>query len=251
MRGLFLALADGASLGNPGPAACGAVIYGPDGREVRRATRRLGVATSNVAEYEAAILAAEELLKAGAKRAKILLDSELVARQLNGEWRVRQPRLSALLARFKALASQFELLEVGRASRKEVAEAHSLAKEEAERAALPSPKVVHLDQVEPVRCPCGLSRRAVTAADGAGLSVHLTEFVGGGKHYHKATTEVYVVVEGEGEVELDGRRHEVRPGSVVLIPPGTVHAGRGGFKAVVICLPPFSEEDEFEAGEER
>lgn len=244
-----MACADGAVLGNPGPAVCAVVIFDSRGRVVREALRRLGVATSNAAEYEAVILAAEELLGLGAKRAKILVDSELVVRQLKGEWQVKDERLRALVRRFKGLVGRFEDLQVERVGREEVARAHALAERALAEVDLPKPKVVHFDEVEPVRCPCGLSRRAITAEDGAGLSVHLTQFSDGVRHLHKKTTEVYIVVEGEGEVELDGKNYPVRPGSVVLIPAGTVHAGRGGFKAVVVCHPAFSEEDEFEAGE--
>jgi ribonuclease HI len=87
---------DGASRGNPGPAAIGVSIEDASGREVATASETIGVTTNNVAEYRAVVRALELLAELGARRAEFLLDSELIVRQLEGRYRVRNPRLRDL-----------------------------------------------------------------------------------------------------------------------------------------------------------
>jgi ribonuclease HI len=105
--GVYVAYADGASRGNPGPSAIGVVIYDHDGREVHRESRRIGQATNNEAEYRAAIAALEAALGLGATGIEVRLDSELVVRQLAGRYRVRNPRLVPLHGRVLDLRSRF------------------------------------------------------------------------------------------------------------------------------------------------
>ena len=124
-----LAYSDGASRGNPGPAAIGAVIYDPDGREVYRLARRLGTATNNEAEYRAAIAALEAALALGASRVELRMDSELVVRQMSGRYRVRNPRLARLHARMLALRQRFDELGVRHVPRSENKLADALANE--------------------------------------------------------------------------------------------------------------------------
>ena len=104
----YVAYSDGASRGNPGPAAIGAVIYDPEGREVYRLARRLGTATNNEAEYRAAIAVLEAALGLGARQVELRMDSELVVRQMSGRYRVRNPRLARLHARMLALGERFD-----------------------------------------------------------------------------------------------------------------------------------------------
>ncbi len=122
-----LAYSDGASRGNPGPAAIGAVIYDHDGREVYRLARRLGTATNNEAEYRAAIAALEAALALGAHRVDLRMDSELVVRQMSGRYRVRNPRLARLHARMLALRQRFEEVVVRHVPRTDNKVADSLA----------------------------------------------------------------------------------------------------------------------------
>ena len=122
-----LAYSDGASRGNPGPAAIGAVIYDPEGREVYRLARRLGVATNNEAEYRAAIAALEATLALGASRVELRMDSELVVRQMSGRYRVRNPRLARLHARMLALRQRFDEVVVRHVPRTENQLADALA----------------------------------------------------------------------------------------------------------------------------
>ena len=122
-----LAYSDGASRGNPGPAAIGAVIFDPEGREVYRLGRRLGTATNNEAEYRAAIAALEAALALGATRVDLRMDSELVVRQMSGRYRVRNPRLARLHARMLALRQRFEEVVVRHVPRTENRLADALA----------------------------------------------------------------------------------------------------------------------------
>jgi ribonuclease HI len=104
--------ADGASRGNPGPASIGAAVYDPDGREVHTVSRRLGRATNNEAEYQAAIAGLEGALALGARHVELRLDSELVVRQLQYRYRVRNPRLQPFFHRIIELRNRFESFDV-------------------------------------------------------------------------------------------------------------------------------------------
>ena len=107
-RGVYVAYADGASRGNPGPSAIGIVIYDNEGREVHRESRRVGHGTNNEAEYRAAVAALEAALGLGASRVEVRMDSELVVRQLTGRYRVRNPRLAPLYGRVLDLRGRFQ-----------------------------------------------------------------------------------------------------------------------------------------------
>ncbi|HEU4758664.1 MAG TPA: ribonuclease HI family protein [Dehalococcoidia bacterium] len=106
--GEWLIYSDGASRGNPGPAAIGAVIFDETGRQVHTVSRRIGHATNNEAEYQAAIAGLEAALALGARRVELRMDSELVVRQLGFRYRVRNPRLKRLFDRVKDLERRFE-----------------------------------------------------------------------------------------------------------------------------------------------
>src|SRR5437773_1214739 len=83
----YIVHTDGAARGNPGPAAIGVVIEDEEGRTVYEASRALGVRTNNEAEYLALITALEYLKEARPKEAEFRLDSELVVKQLSGEYK--------------------------------------------------------------------------------------------------------------------------------------------------------------------
>jgi len=121
-----VAYADGGSRGNPGPAACAAILTDADGAELLRRTRRLGVATNNAAEYEAVILALEAARELGADRLELRLDSELVARQIEGRYKVKHPDLKPLHARVMALLGAFDAYDVTHVRRAENREADKL-----------------------------------------------------------------------------------------------------------------------------
>ena len=95
-----------------------------------------------------------------------------------------------------------------------------------------------------VECPCGDSHRFFTGEDGGALGLHVTSICGAEPHYHREMTEMYYVVEGSGQIELDGELHDVRPGTVILIPPEVVHRGIGDFKVVIVYDQPELHEDD-------
>lgn len=87
---------DGASRGNPGPAGAGAVLLDPAGQVAEEASRFLGRATNNVAEYQALLLGLELARRHGVTHLDIFADSELLERQLTGRYQVRSPHLKPL-----------------------------------------------------------------------------------------------------------------------------------------------------------
>ena len=120
--------ADGASLGNPGPAAIGATIKDEQGRLVARISQRIGRATNNQAEYRAIVAALEEATRLGAKQVDINLDSELVVRQISGQYRVRKASLQPLYYRVKQLQGLLKGFTINHVPRRQNIEAHNLAK---------------------------------------------------------------------------------------------------------------------------
>jgi mannose-6-phosphate isomerase-like protein (cupin superfamily) len=104
-----------------------------------------------------------------------------------------------------------------------------------------------LDEIPPVPCPCGQARRAFKEPWNTLASVHLTDICVDSKlHYHKKMTEVYVVLEGEGYMELDGERIPLKPLTTVMIRPGCVHRAVGKLRIINVPMPPFDPADEFE-----
>jgi ribonuclease HI len=89
---------DGGARGNPGPAAVGVVVSDADGTVLERRGETIGEATNNVAEYRALLLGLERARALGADEVELVNDSELVAKQVSGEYRVRHPAMRPLHA---------------------------------------------------------------------------------------------------------------------------------------------------------
>jgi ribonuclease HI len=106
-QGPWKLFTDGAARGNPGPAGAGAVLVSPDGTQVERLGKFLGVQTNNVAEYEGLLLGLRHARALGIRSLDILADSELMVRQLNGEYRVKAPGLLPLFEQAQALRRGF------------------------------------------------------------------------------------------------------------------------------------------------
>jgi len=123
----WVVYSDGASRGNPGPASIGAAVYDSAGREVHSVSRRIGRATNNEAEYRAAIAGLEAALALGARDVELVMDSELVVRQLNLRYKVRNPALRRLFGRIKDLQWRFASFEVRHVRREENRRADELA----------------------------------------------------------------------------------------------------------------------------
>ena len=99
---------DGGARGNPGPAAAAAVVSAPDGRVLDEAAVTLGHATNNVAEYRGLLLGLERAQALGATEVEVINDSELIAKQVGGEYKVKHADLVPLHARARAGLEAFE-----------------------------------------------------------------------------------------------------------------------------------------------
>jgi ribonuclease HI len=109
---------DGAARGNPGPAGAGAILRdADDGTVLAEIAEPLGHATNNVAEWSAVRLALEEALRLGATHVDLRMDSELVARQITGIYRVKHPDLKPFHAAVMEMLDRFEGYTVGHVPR--------------------------------------------------------------------------------------------------------------------------------------
>lgn len=109
---------------------------------------------------------------------------------------------------------------------------------------------VELPTLPPVACACGITRRAFVSHPDAPASVHLLEVTDEAVvHHHAKTTEIYLVIEGEGFLELDGELVPVKPLSAVMILPGCRHRAVGRMKIVNIPVPKHDEADFFQDGD--
>jgi len=99
---------DGGSRGNPGPAGVGIVLSAEDGTPLITRGKFIGTATNNVAEYMALILGLREAAKLGAKKVLIRGDSELIIKQMRGDYRVKNPALKQLFDQAQTLAGGFD-----------------------------------------------------------------------------------------------------------------------------------------------
>ena len=117
---------DGASRGNPGPAGAGVIIL--DGKKkIREISKYLGEATNNIAEYNAVVFALEEALALKADEIVIKLDSELVVRQLIGEYKVKDGEIRKLFEKVLGMLRIFRRFEVRHIERAKNKEADKLA----------------------------------------------------------------------------------------------------------------------------
>jgi ribonuclease HI len=117
---------DGGARGNPGPAAIGVVISRPDGSVVEQLAERIGPATNNVAEYRAVLRGLERAAALGAREVELIGDSELVARQLTGAYKVKHPALRPLYLEAVAALRRFDSWQIRNVPRAENADADSL-----------------------------------------------------------------------------------------------------------------------------
>jgi mannose-6-phosphate isomerase-like protein (cupin superfamily) len=104
-----------------------------------------------------------------------------------------------------------------------------------------------LSEAPTVPCPCGESTRPLTRADSPLCNLHVTFIKDSIKHYHKETTEVYLILEGRGTLELNDDVVEVEPGVVVYIERFTAHklTSAEGVRTVVFGVPALQAEDEY------
>jgi mannose-6-phosphate isomerase-like protein (cupin superfamily) len=106
--------------------------------------------------------------------------------------------------------------------------------------------IAQIDEVPATRCPCGFARRAFADSPNNVASMHVVDIEHDSRtHYHKKMTEIYLVLEGEGQMELDGKMFPVRPMTAIYIRPGCRHRAIGKLKIVNIPVPAFDEQDEW------
>ena len=124
---------DGGARGNPGPAAIGVVVSSPDGDVLDEVAEPIGVATNNVAEYRALLRGLERARALGASEVEIVNDSELVARQLTGAYKVKHASMKPLHAEAMAALGEFDRWAVRSVRRADNARADELVNEALDR----------------------------------------------------------------------------------------------------------------------
>jgi mannose-6-phosphate isomerase-like protein (cupin superfamily) len=103
-----------------------------------------------------------------------------------------------------------------------------------------------LNAIDPVRCPCGFTRRAFAVPENSLSTLHIVDIQEDSRtHYHKKMTEIYLVLEGEGHIELDGELIPIKPMTSIMIKPGCRHRAIGKLKIVNVAIPAFDEADEW------
>jgi ribonuclease HI len=117
---------DGGSRGNPGPAAAAAVLSTPDGEVVDEAMEVLGVATNNVAEYRGVLLGLSRAKQLGATEVEVVNDSELVARQINGQYKVKHADMKPLFLEAQEALRDFQKWSIRNVPRAQNADADAL-----------------------------------------------------------------------------------------------------------------------------
>jgi mannose-6-phosphate isomerase-like protein (cupin superfamily) len=107
-------------------------------------------------------------------------------------------------------------------------------------------EIAQLDEVESTQCPCGTTKRAFVSPDNTVATIHIVDISKDSRvHYHKKLTEIYLVLEGEGHMELDGEMVPVKPMTTILIKPGCRHRAVGQMRIVNIPVPAFDPKDEY------
>jgi ribonuclease HI len=120
---------DGGARGNPGPAAIGVVVSDGDGGVLDELGERIGVATNNVAEYKALLRGIERADALGARDIELVNDSELVAKQLTGAYKVKHPAMKPLYEQAVAALRGFDSWRIRSVPRAQNADADRLVNE--------------------------------------------------------------------------------------------------------------------------
>jgi mannose-6-phosphate isomerase-like protein (cupin superfamily) len=106
--------------------------------------------------------------------------------------------------------------------------------------------IAQLDEIAAVKCPCGFSRRAFVSNDNPAATMHVVDITQDARlHYHKKLTELYLVLEGSGYMELDGEQVPVKPLTAIFIKPGCRHRAVGKMRIANVTIPAFDAEDEW------
>lgn len=117
---------DGGSRGNPGPSGIGVVIFDKSGKKIKELSKYIGETTNNIAEYNALLYGLEEALILRADEVLLNMDSELVAKQLTGDYRVKDPGIKPLFERAVNMLKGFTNFEIRHIEREKNKEADKL-----------------------------------------------------------------------------------------------------------------------------
>jgi ribonuclease HI len=134
MSNLVIGYADGGSRGNPGPAGYGGVLQ-KDGETIATVSGAIGIETNNVAEYTGLIKVLEKALEMGFTQIEMRMDSELIVRQITGQYKVKNEGLIPLFHKACKLADKFMIFKIVHVRRADNAEADKLANEAMDLAA--------------------------------------------------------------------------------------------------------------------
>ncbi len=106
--------------------------------------------------------------------------------------------------------------------------------------------IAQLDEIAATRCPCGWARRAFAEIPENAASLHVVDIQRDSQtHFHKKMTEIYLVLEGEGQMELDGQLFPIKPMTAIYIRPGCRHRAIGKLRIINIPIPAFDPQDEW------
>lgn len=106
--------------------------------------------------------------------------------------------------------------------------------------------VAQMDEMDSQRCPCGFTRRAFVSEENSVATLHLLDVQADARvHYHKRLTEIYLILEGQGYLELDDERVPVKPMTAVLVKPGCRHKAVGKLRVAIVPVPAFDPADEW------
>ena len=191
---LFVAHVDGASRNNPGPAAYGVVLRRPDGSVLERLSKYIGTKTNNEAEYFGLIAALDCAASHRIARLRVVSDSELLVRQMQGNYKVKSASLRPLHEQARRLAGQFAYIAFDHVPRAHNADADRLANEALDKTAGKSGDVVAA--FRPAKTQPPDSARLKAAATSAPRKIR-ARYSAGALH----PTEPLDLAEGE-EVEL-------------------------------------------------
>lgn len=136
-----VAYTDGGSRGNPGPSGYGVVILGEDGKVLGELSEFLGMRTNNVAEYSGLLAALEFALAHGHPRLRVVSDSELMVKQIRGQYRVQSPDLRPLYEEAKRNIGRLEAFQIEHVLRGKNKKADELANQAMDRGMRRSPQV--------------------------------------------------------------------------------------------------------------
>lgn len=107
-------------------------------------------------------------------------------------------------------------------------------------------EIASLNDIEPTECPCGFAKRAFADLPEKTASMHLVTIKKDSRmHYHKHMTEIYLILDGEGHMELDGEQIPVGPMNAIFIRPQCRHRAVGKMTVINVPIPAFDPSDEF------